>query len=339
LTKDPLAVRAYGDGDERGVLDLLDQAFGGWPVVEGTSDLDPIAFFRWKHLQSPFGRSVMAVAERDGELVGFRAFMPWLLRAGQRSVRGLRTADAATAPELQRAGVFGNIRREADRLFGEPVDVHFGTPNTLSLGATMKLGGRSVAGTLPVWTRMRPARAGVALLRRRNGRPPEARADPAASALAGGGPMEELLREAGAAEPRLATVKDTAWLRWRYADVPLDYRAVTLEEHGRLRGLALFRLRTRRSLPEAVIEELFVAPGDNRAAGRILRDVSRVAPVALCSCCFPTGTAQRRAAVWNGFVRWRGGSTIVVKNTDGDVHPPPAKGASWALTLGDLELV
>jgi hypothetical protein len=339
LTPEGLVVRGYEDDDERGVLDLLNQAFGSWPVVEGASHVDPVAFFRWKHLQSPLGPSLMAVAERDGELVGFRAFMPWLLKAGQRTVRGLRTADAATVPELQRAGVFGNIRREADTLFGEPVDVHFGTPNTLSLGATMKLGGRSVAGTLPLWTRLRAARAGAALLRGGNDRPLDTSATPAAAVLAEPAPIEELLSEAGDGEARLSTAKDAAWVRWRYGEVPLDYRAVSLEERGRLRGLALFRLRTRRALPEAVIEELFVAPDDDRAARRLLRDVTRVAPVALCSCCFPTGTAQRRAARRTGFMRWRGGSTIVVKNTDGDIHPPPAEGASWALTLGDLELV
>jgi hypothetical protein len=236
-------------------------------------------------------------------------------------------------------GVFGNIRREADALFGQPVDLHFGTPNTLSLGASMKLGGRSIAGKLPVWTRVRAARTGAALLGRRDRRPLEVSANPAGSLLAEPGPLEQLLGEAAAAEERLATAKDGAWLRWRYGDVPLDYRAVSLEDRGALRGLALFRLRTRRALPEAVIEELFVAPGDNRAARRLLRDVGRVAPVALCSCCFPRGTAQRRAALRSGFVRWRGGSTIVVKNTDGNVRPPPAEGTSWALTLGDLELV
>ena len=332
-----LVVRESRDGDEARVLALLSRSFGVWPGLEGTADPDPAAFFRWKHGGSPFGRSRMAVAEREGEIVGFRAFMPWLLRAADRVTTAARSADAATAPELQRTGVFGEVRRAAEGLFGERVELYFGTPNTLSLGATAKLGGRSVAGALPALTRVRASRAGAALVRgRHDACSVEPTAEPAAHVLEEAD-VDELLHDAAAGETRFSTVKDVAWLRWRYADVPLDYRAVTCRSAGRARALAIFRIRARRGLPEAVIEELFLAPGDRRAASRALGEVERTARVALLSCCFPPRTAQRSAAVRRGFVRWRGGSTIVVK--DSKLSPPPAAIDSWALTLGDLELV
>jgi hypothetical protein len=336
LTETGLVVREYRDGDEGQVLTLLDRSFGGWPEVEGAVPPDAVAFFRWKHGLSPFGRSRMAVAERDGEIAGFRAFMPWLLRGAGRTVRAARTADAATVPDLQRTGVFGNIRRAAEGLFGEPVDLYFGTPNELSLGATAKLGGRSVAGTLPAFTRVRPW--GLWEARRRRG-VVVPNAEPAGGVLADSARVDELLDQARGGEDRLATAKDAAWLRWRYGEAPLDYRAVAYESGGRLRGLAIFRIRARRGWPEAVIEELFVLPGERRTASRLLREAERAAPVALSSCCFPPRTPQRRAALLRGFLRWRGGSMIVVKDTGPSVSPPPSEIDSWALTLGDLELV
>lgn len=340
MTESSLVVREYRDGDEQRVLALLRRSFDAWPDIEGTAPPDATAYFRWKHGGSPFGRSRMAVAERQGEIVGFRAFMPWLMRGNGHTVRAVRSADAATVPGLQRTGVFGAIRRAAEGLFEEPVDLYFGTPNALSLGATAKLGGRSVVGTFPAWTRVRVRGAAAALLRRTRGeRGWTPRAEPARDALADSRPIDELLTSARAGEGRLATAKDAAWLRWRYAEVPLDYWTVSRESAGQLQALAIFRIRARRGLPEAVIEELFVRPGERRAASRVLREAERAAPVALCSCFFPPRTPQHRAARLRGFVRWRGGNTIVVKDTEEEVSPAPGAIDSWALTLGDLELV
>ena len=340
MTESGLVVREYRDGDEEQVLALLGRSYGAWPEIEGTAPPDPTTFFRWKHGRNPFGHSRMAVAEREGAIVGFRAFMPWLLSGAGGTVRAVRSADAATVPGLQRTGVFGDIRRAAEGLFGEPVELYFGTPNALSLGATAKLGGRSVVGTLPAFTRVRARGIWASILRGRRGhRQWTPRAEPAGQALADSGRIDELLDYSRAGERRLATAKDAAWLRWRYEEVPLDYWAVSRESAGRLQALGIFRLRARRGLPEAVIEELFVLPGERRAASRLLREAERAAPVALSSCCFPPRTPQHRAALLRGFMRWPGGSTIVVKDTGADVWPAPAAIDSWALTLGDLELV
>ena len=51
-------VRQYRDSDEPRVLELLRLTLGEGPSGERTS-----AFFRWKHLANPFGRSFMLVAE------------------------------------------------------------------------------------------------------------------------------------------------------------------------------------------------------------------------------------------------------------------------------------
>jgi hypothetical protein len=165
------------------------------------------------------------------------------------------------------------------------------------------------------------------------------RAEPVASALARRPELDALLVDAALGEPRLATIKDAIWLDWRYAQAPVDYRALALESDGELDGLAIYRSRLRRGLPEAVVEELFVRPDDRRSARRLLGAVIRSTHLPLVSCEFPADSAAATAATQLGFVPWRGGMRLMVSTVDHDLTPAPEHIDSWALSLGDLELV
>jgi hypothetical protein len=69
------AVRPFVPEDAPAVVDLLTSVFATWPrQLRGA---DPAAAFRWKHLESPFGPSVMVVAEADGAVIGFEALLRW----------------------------------------------------------------------------------------------------------------------------------------------------------------------------------------------------------------------------------------------------------------------
>ena len=74
-------------------------ALGGGPAGSR-----PAEFFRWKHLENPFGRSFMLVAEADGRIVGLRAFMRWEFVAGDGAFRAVRAVDTATHPDYPGAG-------------------------------------------------------------------------------------------------------------------------------------------------------------------------------------------------------------------------------------------
>ncbi|KKK77194.1 hypothetical protein LCGC14_2856080, partial [marine sediment metagenome] len=63
-------VRPYREQDEPSVLDLLKSAYGDWPATTEMFRQGPAEFFRWKHLASPFGRSLMHVAEADDQIIG-----------------------------------------------------------------------------------------------------------------------------------------------------------------------------------------------------------------------------------------------------------------------------
>jgi GNAT superfamily N-acetyltransferase len=296
-------VRPFRQEDEPGVLQLLRVALGPGPIGERTPE-----FFAWKHRHSPFGESLMLVAEDAGRIVGLRAFLRWRFRAGGRSVAAVRAVDTATHPDYRRRGVFSRLTSDAlDALDGEAAFV-FNTPNPTSLAGYIKLGWREV-GTVPV-----RIRAG---LRRR----PAIDAEPVAAVLDDS--LGPLLDRTSPPNGRLATPRDLEYLRWRYASAPrLDYRAV--REEG---GLAVFRVRRRGRLRETTIAELLAV--DRAAERRLAQAVARAAAVDHLAFC------GRRLP---GFLRVPRGPTLVVRPLR-DVDPDPALPRSWALSLGDLEVM
>jgi hypothetical protein len=322
-------VRPYEDRDEQQVIELLRTSMGQGEVR--AADL-----FRWKHLQNPFGRSLLLVAE-DGEgIIGLRAFLRWRFRAGKARLAAARPVDTATHPSHRRHGVFSSLTRAA--LGGLPDGtIVFNTPNERSLAGYRKMGWQ-VAGKVPVSVRIRrPVRLLTGPLRspRSEGGPIATGARPAGEVL-GDSRLPALLAEgAGPPAERLATDRDQRYLRWRYGDAPaLRYQAVVEEDGAALSGIALFRLRWRRGRAEAAVAE--VVATDRPTTRRLLRRVARAGAVDYVVGSFPGAVAHD--AVRAGFVRMPFGPTLAVRPPADPVSPSPAKLSSWWLTLGDLEV-
>ena len=331
--KPGVTVRPFTAEDLPDVLELLDASLGGGPAGRR-----PPEFFRWKHLDNPFGPSFLLLASSDGRLVGLRAFLRWRLLTGDRVVAAVRAVDTATHPDAQGRGIFTRLTLAAlDELRGQ-VDLVFNTPNAKSRPGYLKMGWREV-GRVPVAVRVRrPLR----LLRGRRpgadpGRPPPVAAPPAAAVLERGQEVAGLLwREPAPAG--LATARDLGYLRWRYGAAPLlGYRAVTEERDGGLAGLAIFRVRPRGGLWEATVAEV-LAGGDPATARRLLRRVARAAPVDHLTLSAPAGSAAARAAARAGFLPSVAGISLVANPLAAGVRPDPFTRGSWSLTLGDLEV-
>ena len=321
-------VRPYDDADEGEVVELLRTALGPGPTGDRTA-----RFFRWKHLENPFGRSCMLVATAGERIVGFRALLRWRFSAGGREVRAVRAVDTATHPAFQGRGVFSTLTRAAlDAVRGD-TDLVFNTPNDRSGPGYLKLGWREV-GRLPVSIRVqRPFRFARGAARFRSGagpaRPhPDVRADRAANVLADDS-LSALL-DAAPDPGGLSTPRTLSYLRWRYAGVPdLDYRAIRSDRDG----LALFRVRPRGPLWEATLTEAVAPGGDPAAAARLLRAVAAAAGTDHVAAHLPAG-AGRRAR----FLRAPGGMRFVVNPLRPGLDPDPAELRSWSLSLGDLEV-
>lgn len=335
-----VAIRPYRDDDEPAVLRLMHAALGAGPTGDRRAEL-----FRWKHLDNPFGRSLMLVAEAEGgSIVGLRAFLRWRLRSGARVLRAVRAVDTATHPDYQGRGIFTRLTREAVEALRGEVDLVFNTPNERSLPGYLKMGWRTV-GRLPILVAVRrPLRVVGGITRvRGDGAPrrprPAVDAEPVARALADRDRLANLLERAAILDRRIATDRDTGYLDWRYGRAPLlDYRAVREEDGGVLRGLAVFRVRPRGPLWEATVAEVIVPAGDVRTAARLLRRVRAATAVDHVAASFPAGTPAAGAARRVGFLRVPGGPTLVVNPLRADLRPDPHRPESWAVGLGDMEV-
>ena len=332
-------IRPYEPADEPAVLGLLERALAGGPTGRRSE-----AFFRWKHVDNPYGPSLAFVAEVDGRLAGFRTFMRWRFAAdGGRVRHAVRAVDTATDPAFQGQGIFSRLTRTAiDAIRGE-VDFIFNTPNGNSLPGYLKLGWRRV-GDVPI--RLRPvrlvrfARGARQAVGDAGSRPLASPSPftPAAEALADGEAVAELLAAAEPSDRQLRTDRTVEYLRWRYGRAPdLAYRAVTARDAAGLSGLAIGRLRTRGPLTEFTLAEVIVRRGDRRAARRLLRTVARAGCDHVATHLSPD-TELEAAGRSSGYLKLPGRGMTLVANPLTETSPDPLQPSSWQLSLGDLEV-
>lgn len=294
----------------------------GWTDDDATR-----AHFAWKHLDNPFGRSDLWVADVDGALVGLRSFLRWELVAPDGAVwRAARTVDTGTDTAFRRKGIFSRLTTAGlDGLRAEGVDVVFNTPNAQSLPANLTLGWQ-VVGRVPAYVRPRGARGAMTLVRSRTpadrGALPCGFGDPAPEALADPSGVVARLARTGPAGG-LTTHRTPDYLRWRYGHPALHYRVA--EGPG---AAVVFHLRRRGRATEAVVCDAFADPGGGRPLARLLRRVLEATGADYLLTLAPEGRPRR-------FLRVPGGGPVLTTRAVGR-DAPTAPGA-WALTLGDIE--
>jgi GNAT superfamily N-acetyltransferase len=337
-----LEVRSYRAGDAPRAIALLQAAFGDWPGRRVAARDRPEEFFSWKHERNPHGPSFILVGEADGQLVGLRAYMRWRLSVDGRSVQAVHSVDMATHPDHRGRGFNSDLTKRGIATLRDTAQFALGLPNEMSTSISRKVGWQPV-GPLPVWVRVRRPLRVVHRARSlksvgRSLAVPSVEAPPAADGLVDAGGVAELLAYSRAPGPRFASEADVDYLRWRYEPLLGDYRAVTEHEGGRLTGLAIFGLRQRGELWEGSVCELFVRPGDNWTAGRLLRQIMGAAPLDYLAAVPPGGSAAARTLARAGFVRAPiGGRALGVTLYHDGVAPDPRRREAWSLSFGDLE--
>jgi GNAT superfamily N-acetyltransferase len=322
-------VRHFQEHDQTALLELLQAAFGHWPT-----EMDEVArtFFRWKYFECPFGEPLLLVAESAGELVGCEGRLPWRFRTGQRLLKTMRGADLAVHPAHRRRGI-SMLFREAI-VYPDDVALAWGNPNAQSRPGTIK-SGRITVGTPPHF--IRPCRPLWRSLTRSSSSTPESvpiEALPAADVLDDAAYLSQLLAQLQLPGDRLTTDRNLDYLRWRYGRFSA-YRAVRADTGEGARGIAIFRLRQRGRLWVSDVCELLVERNDHRVARQLLRQVARAAPAAFMCCCFDSPAEATRC----GFVQYPSNTIVMATVLHRNLEPDPTRRASWALALGDLELL
>jgi len=293
---------------------------------------DDEPFFRWKHLDNPFGASPMWVACADGHIVGFRTFLRWeFARTHDSLLRAVRAVDTATDPDFQGRGIFTRLTLHGiSELQDEGVGIIFNTPNPKSLPGYLKMGwkviGRPPIKVMPtgigsVWSMMQ-ARTAASL------NPIEMRVGETPVDVFGDTQAVARLLERLPRHTRLATVRSPAYLKWRYGFAPLRYRVV-LGGSSPEDGLAIFHLRRRGRAIEATVCDVLVPEDASGVEHQLMRAIAR-----LTQADYVLRIDRRR--LMRGFVPLpRIGPVLTGRSIDGRKIPTLD---DLSLSMGDVEL-
>jgi hypothetical protein len=323
---DDLEIRRATPRDLPGILDLARHSLG-WNAD------DDEQFFRWKHLENPFGASPMWIACVGDRVAGFRTFLRWeFARTDDTRLRAVRAVDTATDPEFQGRGIFTRLTLHGiSELQGEGVEMIFNTPNSKSLPGYLKMGwkviGRPRVSVMPtrlqsLWSMM-GARTPASLnsIEMRVG---EASQDVFNDTSAVARLFRRLPGQHG-----LATARSAGYLRWRYGFERLRYRVV-LAGSSPENGLAVFHLRRRGRAIEATVCDVLIPEHSKGTEYRLMREIARLTRADYLL------RIDRRRMI-RGFVQLpRNGPILTGRSIDGRKLP---KLDDLSLSMGDIELL
>lgn len=305
-----LTLRPYEPADEPAVLALLGASLGWVP------DAQHEAFFRWKHLENPFGVSPAWVSTDGDRIVGFRIFLRWEFERDGEVVRAVRAVDTATHPDYQGRGIFRSLTMSAlEELKADGVAFVFNTPNDNSRPGYLKMGWQPV-GVPPVRFRPRNAFTALRLVRARVAA--EKWSAPQTSGVAASTLDPGTLPRPDVPARGLATRRTDAYLRWRYGFGPLAYRATVDTD-----AAVVYRCRRRGSAMEAAVTEVLAGP-DSRAGGLLRRTLAE------------SGADYAVRIARRGWLPLPGQGPTLVWRSLNETDLAPLH--DWHLTLGDVEL-
>ncbi len=318
MAESTITVRPYGDADLEGVLALLRVSLGETALLERSPEL-----FAWKHIDNPFGRSILLVAEAHGKIVGLRAFMRWELRTPDgATLRCVRAVDTATHPDYQRRGIFRRLTLAAlEQAAADGVAMVFNTPNPKSGAGYLSLG----------WIAVGEIGVMVAPGRGMTGRRVDADALPAPNEFLRRPVPAEGLAVSDRAAGGLRTPRTAPYLAWRFMGHPTArYFRVDAGD-----STAVVRPNIRNGRRELVLSDVF---GDHPA--KAIGAVHRANRAAYLAGWFSAGSPERRAAMRRGILPVPRVKTLTLvakplRTLPLDVGDLEA----WDLASSDLELL
>ncbi len=339
------SIREYRSEDEDVVLRLLRLVLG-----EGGAFARTLEFFRWKHVDNPWGPSQILLAD-GSELLGVRAFMRWGFRTPQGQARAVRAVDTATHPGFRRLGIFSRLTKASlGRAAADRVHLIFNTPNAASMAGYVKLGWQMVGHPRLMIRVLNPARLSLGLLSRRRRRLTEAEIGgffrrPTQSVedlLAKGDRLERILRlDDELCREGIRTERSLEFLRWRYVDAPSLRYFAFWEGRVPVTAALIFRPNIRRGLREIMLVEFLMGYGAAREVDVLMHGLARAVRADYMLAAATPGTEHWGLLRRAGFLPLpeRAGPNFVVHPLNWPpAAPDPSRLQHWRLSLGDLEL-
>lgn len=115
--KKDFTIRFYRPGDEKEIVPLLVLGFHGWPHIDLACS--PLEHWRWKYIDNPIKRNMIAVAESKDKIVGCLHEFLRTIKIGEDFHLCSISGDLAVHPDFRRMGIWSKMSefliRESDK--------------------------------------------------------------------------------------------------------------------------------------------------------------------------------------------------------------------------------
>lgn len=311
-----MQIREARHTDISQILEVLRASLG-----EGSSKKTE-EVWRFKHIDNPFGESLVLVAEENDEIVGVRAFMRWKLQRGEQVYSAFRAVDTATHPDFQGKGIFKKLTLKALEIAKERGDHFvFNTPNSNSKPGYLKMG----------WEEISKLKVQIQLV------------NPIywnfSDRFSLSSEFEEKNMDSQILENynsiflnsnKLFTPKSLEYFKWRYLNNPLQKYKILSKKEYFIAGY----VKKHRNLKEFRVSELIFSPEvDLNDIKKELNYIARAYGVQFIS--YKSPEKISRIAISGNF-----GPVLTFRNINLDENEKDefSELSNWIYTLGDMEL-
>ena len=295
-------------------------------------------YWRWKHIDNPFGVSPVLLAFENETLIGVRAFMRWKWQMGQNVYETVRAVDTATHPDHQGKGIFKKLTLMLlEQCKKEGVNFVFNTPNQSSKPGYLKMGWQ-VAGKLPVSIKFeKPASIILHAAGLKTNSQTRIDVSNSLTYFLDHPNLDGLIAKDRANQTFISTQPSVEFLRWRYKQVKVvEYFAAGFETNNLLRALVLYRIKPGKVGKELRVTDIFMESATYRREATTLITDS----VKLHNAEYMTVSTNHQW-IFSGILSLNAlkiGPVVTIRDVMNGPMEKLQNFREWSPSLGDLEL-
>lgn len=309
-----MTIRQAKEEDIPSIVDLLKLSLGESLIPK------TIEFWKWKHLENPFGKSPILLLEENGNLVGVRAFLKWKYFYEGETILAGRAVDTAIHPSFQGKGLFTKLTKKLlDQVQSDDFQFIFNSPNSQSLPGYLKMGWETW-GRLPLKIQFNPF--------------PGKSKKPGKQDWKLLDPLIDKLENSQEQNSSIQTKIVKGFIKWRYENCPIvDYYWVSDQNTY----LLIYRLKEGRFATEFRIVDFFVTSEfsemERKQVNHRLKNQFKDSGAAFASFSglkFPNSSLKL-----GPLPTFKKGPVVTLRNLNWKSSPLDLP---WSWSLGDLEL-
>ena len=247
-------IRLADENDKDRVLFLLNSVFGN---QQRSSSLRGDEYWKWKFKASPFGKSVLSVAELENEIVAVDNLWPWEFNIRGGVFKAYQPCDSVVHPKARGENLFKKMRLHGLEVVREEnPSFLFNFPNNQSIHANLSLGWSGL-GKIPWMVRvLRPFKVISGL--NKTLKTGSVMVDDVFSINI---PLlEKIDKDNINYDGYIKLNRKSGYFDWRYLQHPGRHYGMIYLEKGRYKSSVIFTVNQRGSYREMFIVELIGSP-------------------------------------------------------------------------------